>query len=106
TASMYQRSAVDSPALVQAQAIDMDHDGLTDVIGLSQERKPVLLHNDGQRLMHTRERLGLDKDWPRDLVAVMALDVNGDGFPDLLTWSESAGLEARLSRGNPNHSVR
>ena len=43
----FHEGATDSPPLRQAQAIDLDLDGWTDVVGLSQEGKPVLLHNDG-----------------------------------------------------------
>jgi hypothetical protein len=94
-----------SPPLLQAQAIDLDLDGWTDIVGLSAQRRPVWLHNDGRRLVHAAEALGRDADWPSDLVAVVAVDVDGDGYRDLLTWSESAGLHWYRNRGNGNHPL-
>jgi tetratricopeptide (TPR) repeat protein len=95
-----------SPALIQAHAIDVDLDGWPDVVGLSDERKPVLLHNEGGRLTQAVGALGSDRDWPSDLVAVAVADCNCDGFPDLLLWSESEGLLLRTSRGNGHHALK
>jgi FG-GAP-like repeat/Tetratricopeptide repeat len=98
--------ATDSPPLLQAQAVDLDYDGWTDVVGLSEQRLPVLLHHDGERLVHAREALGRDADWPKDLVAVAVAELTGDQFLDLLVWSESAGLQLYASQGNGNTAVR
>jgi tetratricopeptide (TPR) repeat protein len=102
----FERGVTNSPPLMQAQAIDLDLDGWTDVVGLSRERVPVLLHNDGTRLVHASEALGAERDWPSDLLALRVADYDGDGFPDLIMWSEQAGLKLHRNRGNNNHSLR
>jgi hypothetical protein len=102
----FQPGATNSPPLLQAQAIDLDLDGWTDVVGLSAQRKPVLLHNDGHRLVHRREALGADAAWPNDLVAVTVGDFSGHGLPDLLVWSETEGLQLHVNQGNRNHGLR
>ncbi len=76
------------------------------MVGLSAERLPVLLHNEGGRLALARDAFGLEGDWPRDLVAAALGDLNRDDFPDLLTWSEAKGLELRESKSNGNHGLR
>jgi tetratricopeptide (TPR) repeat protein len=101
----FERGMTNSPELLQAQAIDLDLDGRTDIVGLSAQHRPVLLYNDGQALVHVAEALGADTSWPSDLVAVSVADFNGDGFPDLVVWSESRGLEFRLSQKNRNHGL-
>jgi tetratricopeptide (TPR) repeat protein len=99
----FESGATNSPPLLQAQAIDLDLDGLTDVVGISAKHKPVLLHNDGYGLVV--EPLGHDAQWPADLVAVTVADFNGDGYPDFVTWSESAGLQVYRNQGNGNHAL-
>jgi hypothetical protein len=105
-AKWFDRLETDSPPLLQAQAIDIDLDGWTDVVGLSRERKPVLLHHDGRRLVTPIDALGADSDWPRDLIALLAADLDCDGNPDVLLWSEAEGLQLRRSRGNGHHSLK
>src|SRR5205807_2505948 len=92
--------------LLQALAIDLDLDGRTDVVGLSDKHRPVLLHNDGRRLVHRLEALGRDADWPAHLVALAVADFDEDGLPDLLTWSEGKGLSLRINQGNGNHGIQ
>ena len=54
----FTNGATDSPPLRQAQAVDLDLDGWTDIVGISQDRQPVLLHNDGAgRLVHRHDAL-------------------------------------------------
>jgi hypothetical protein len=105
-AQWFQPGATNSPPLLQAQAVDLDLDGWTDVVGLSAQRKPVLLHNDGRRLVHRREALGADAAWPGDLVAVAVGAFGGHGRPDLLVWSEHEGLQLHSNLGNGNHGLR
>lgn len=103
----YKAGAVNSPPLIQAHAIDIDYDGWTDVIGLSEQRKPVLLHNDGMaRLVQRSEALGVDKEWPTDLIGIAVADFDGDKYADLLLWSETGGLQLRRNLGNSNLAVK
>jgi hypothetical protein len=102
----FKADTTDSPPLLQAQAVDIDLDGWTDILGLSDQRKPVLLHNTGGRLEHVREALGSDAAWPKDLIGLTALDVNGNGFPDLVVWSEATGLHLHVNKGNGNHGLK
>jgi tetratricopeptide (TPR) repeat protein len=102
----FEAGATNSPSLRQALAVDIDNDGWVDVVGLSAEGRPVLLHNDGKRLALAPEALGADADWPRDVVGVGAADLDDDGHVDLIVWSQSAGLQVRRSRGNGNAALR
>lgn len=94
-----------SPALVQASAVDLDLDGRSDIVGLSAERRPVLLHNDGRRLVHRSGVFGRAADEPADLVAAAAFDCDSDHQPDLVVWSEKTGLAWFKNRGNGNHAL-
>jgi hypothetical protein len=105
-AASYLSGAVNSPPLIQATAIDIDHDGWTDVVGLSAEHRPVLLHNDGGRLAHVQDAFGLDSDWPKDLVAMAVADLAGGSHRDLLVWSEKQGLQLYASRGNGFNALK
>ncbi len=102
----FERSPVNSPALLQAQAADIDLDGWPDVVGLSDSHKPVLLHNQGGHLSAVPGALGSDREWPSDLIALAVADLDCDGFPDLLLWSEEQGLQLRLSRDNGHHALK
>ena len=102
----FSRLETDSPPLLQAQAIDIDLDGWTDVIGLSRDRKPALLHNDSKKLVITVAGLGADTEWPKDLIGLLAADLDCDGNPDVLLWSENEGLQLRRSRGNGNYGLK
>jgi FG-GAP-like repeat/ASPIC and UnbV len=104
-AQYLERGSTNSPALLQAQAVDLDLDGWTDVLGLSAQHQPVFLHNNGHALVEVGGALGADAEWPSDLVAVAAADFNSDGFPDVLTWSESRGLQFRIAQKNRNHGL-
>lgn len=90
-----------SPALKQAVAVDLDLDGWTDVVGLTAEGKPTLLHNQGDgRLEHKPGAFG---EVPT-ASAVACADLDGDGNPDVLLWSDS-GLSLRRNMGNGNNVV-
>jgi hypothetical protein len=102
----FESVATNSPPLRQALAVDVDLDSWTDVVGLSREGLPVLLHNEGGRLVWKPEAFGRDDDWPRDLVALTVCVADGDERPHLLVWSESKGLQEYDNRGNGNRGVR
>ena len=104
-ADWFAAGETNAPALAQAQAVDVDLDGWTDVVGLSSDRQAVLLHNEGGgKLTHKPDAFG--GDLPADLWAVAAADIDGDCAPDLLLWSEAEGLQLRRSRGNGHRAVR
>src|SRR5262249_22617620 len=97
---------VRSPPLLQAHATDLNLDGWTDIVGLTNARKPVVLRNELGRLALVPEGLGLDRDWPEDLVALQVGEITGDDYPDLLLWSEKKGLQLYPSRGNGNRALK
>ncbi len=102
----FRAGVTNSPPLLQAQAIDLDLDGRTDIVGLSAQHKPVFLHNDGRRLTHATEALGRDAEWPADLVGLVVADWTGAGYPDVLVWSEKTGLHLHVNQGNGNHALK
>jgi hypothetical protein len=99
TAGRFAASDTDSPALLQAQAIDLDHDGRTDLVGLSAERKPVLLRNDGTL------KVASIVDVP-DALAVAACDIDRDCHNDLVVWSAKDGLHVYRNQGTANRGFR
>jgi hypothetical protein len=104
-AKLYEKVELDAPALRQAHAVDIDLDGRPDVVGLSDDGHLVLLRNNRKGgLDKATELPGVEK--LTDLVAGLPLDLDGDGFPDLLVWHESAGLTAFRSQGNGNKAVK
>jgi hypothetical protein len=106
TSKWFEAETIPGPALLQAQAVDIDLDSWTDVVGLSEERRPVLLRNDGRHLFHVPEALGSDRDWPTDLAAVAVADVDCDGWPDVVVWSEKSGLQVHHNLKNGNHGLK
>lgn len=102
---LYQLGPCHAPTLIQAQAIDIDNDGWTDIVGLSDKRQPVLLHNHGGKLVHALEGLGGDASWPKDIVALASLSLGESCFPDILIWSEESGLQLRRNHGNGKQAV-
>lgn len=105
-AECYEAGATNSPPLRQAQAADVDLDGWTDVVGLSQDGKPVFLANDRQgKLEHRPELFGADQSSSAS-IAIAFGDFTGDSNPDLLTWSEPSGLSLLQSSGNGNQCLK
>ncbi len=102
----FELGATNSPPLLQAQAIDLDYDGWTDIVGLSDQHVPVWLQNDGEKLVHLADGLGADKSWPKDLVAVRVGRFGLGKYQDLMVWSESKGLQLYLNQGNENSAVK
>jgi tetratricopeptide (TPR) repeat protein len=101
----FQPAATNAPPLRHAMAVDLNLDSWTDVVGLSRDGVPVLLHNEGGRLVNQPEALGRDADWPRDLVALTICPANAGGHPDLFVWSEKDGLHRYQNRDNGGHGV-
>ncbi len=102
----FESAATNAPPLRQAVAVDLDLDSWTDVVGLSRDGLPVLLHNAAGRLVVRPEALGRDADWPRDLIALTVCAGDGDGVPHLFVWSEGQGLQRYDNRGNGNRGVQ
>ncbi|HEV3436063.1 MAG TPA: CRTAC1 family protein, partial [Gemmata sp.] len=99
--------ATDSPALRSASWVDLDLDGRTDLVGTSSDRKPVYLQGDGTgKFSRKNVPFGPDADAIPDLLAVVPIDIDGDGNPDILCWSESGGLSLFHSSGNGNKALR
>jgi cytochrome c-type biogenesis protein CcmH/NrfG len=104
-AGRFEEGAVDSPPLLQAQALDLDLDGWTDIIGLGQDGEPVFLQNDhAGRLVQRRGVLRPDGS-SQPLLALAACDVDGDGLADLVFWT-AEGLQCWHNLGNKNHPLR
>jgi hypothetical protein len=104
-ADRFRAGTVDSPPLLQAQAIDLDLDSWTDVVGLSDKRQPTLLHNQEGRLIQVPGAFGANGKWPADLQAVRVVDFSGSHFGDLLVWSEAGGLKLYENQRNANHGL-
>jgi hypothetical protein len=102
----FEEGRTNAPVLRQAVAIDLDMDTWTDIVGLSGQGVPVLLHNEVGRLVMSPDALGRGEDWPRDLIGLAVANVTSEGVPDILAWSESQGLLLHEGRDNGNHAVR
>jgi tetratricopeptide (TPR) repeat protein len=94
-----------APPLRQAVAVDLNLDSWTDVVGLSQEGYPVLLHNEGGRLVWQPDAVGRDADWPKGVLALTVCSTNAARRPDVFVWSESEGLELYDNQGNGGQGV-
>ena len=106
TAKRFAQAPVSAPPMVQAQAIDLNLDGKTDLVGLSRDRKPVLLLNEGGgKFTHRSGAFGPAADALPNLLAVAVLDYDGDGNPDLLAWSAGDGLVAFRNLGVGNRAL-
>jgi hypothetical protein len=82
----------------------MDLDGWTDVVGLSEDGKPIVLHNEGGRL--EAEANGLGSDLPGDVMALTVCDLNRDDAPDVIIYSESRSLLLCENQGNGNYGLQ
>jgi hypothetical protein len=94
----------DAPSLRQAMAADVDLDSWTDVVGLAEDGRPVLLHNTGGQLKEEAAALG--GNGPGDLVAVTVCDLDDDDRPDVVLWSASEGLQWCRNQNNGNNALR
>lgn len=103
---LFDRVAAKSPALLQAQVIDLDLDGWPDVVGLTEQHVPVVLHNHEGTLVLAETGLGGKTVWGTDILAFAAADLNGDGRPDLIGWSASKGLQILMQQENKRHGLQ
>lgn len=94
----------DAPPLKQATVSDIDRDGWADVVGLTAEGRPALLHNLGDdRLAHHPDAFAPAGSLPRCHALAIASFV-GEGQPDLLLWTDE-GLHLRRCLDNGNRAV-
>ena len=78
-------AATDSPPLRFAMWCDLDLDGHTDILGLSDRHKPIVLQGDGSgKFAKRNEPFGPRVEAMADLLAVSLADFNDDRNPDLL----------------------
>lgn len=106
SAKRFAQSPVFAPPLLQAQAVDLNLDGLPDLVGLSRDRKPILLLNDGGgRFTHRIAPFGPEAEVMPNLLAVAVCDYDGDETPDLLAWSGDAGLVGFRNLGVGNRAL-
>ena len=94
-------SEVNVPAFRQATVADIDADGWVDVVGLTSEGKPVLLHNQGEgKLAAKNDAFGILKD----VRGLAVANVVSDGNLDMLTLTD-AGAQVHKNNGNGNHTL-
>ncbi len=96
----------DAPALLSAQRCDLDRDGRADVVGVSRDGKAVFLQGDGDgKLANRSEPFGPAISGLHNLRAVAVMDVNGDGAPDIIAWSNE-GVSVFLGQDNGNRALK
>ncbi|MFO0850659.1 MAG: FG-GAP-like repeat-containing protein [Gemmataceae bacterium] len=108
TSKRFAGGAVPGPALVQAHRCDLDLDGRADLVGLSADRKPVLLHGQGDptgRFTLAPEPFGPAADKLPGLLAVAVADVNGNCTPDLIVW-DADGVKVFPAEPNGNRGLK
>jgi hypothetical protein len=104
-AKIYAKAALNSPPLRQAGVVDIDLDGWPDVVGLTDDGHIRLLRNNRKNGFAEAMALPGTED-TGDLIACLALDVDGDDVPGLLAWHDTKGLVAWRGKGNGNRSVK
>jgi hypothetical protein len=100
--------AVPGPALLHAHRCDLDLDGRADLVGLSADRKPVLLHGQGDptgRFTLAPEPFGPHPAKLTGLQAVAVADVDGNCTPDLICW-DADGVKVFSAEPNGHRGLK
>ncbi len=101
----FQPHTLDAPPLRQAQVIDLDLDGLPDIVGLSQDRLPLWLRNEGNgKWTRLLSPFGPRAEALRPQGLSLA-DVDNRQRPDLVLWSPDSGLTLFRHRGDAHHAL-
>jgi tetratricopeptide (TPR) repeat protein len=88
----------------QAQALDLDMDGTTDLVGLpapDTEEAPAWSRNEGNRL--ATHVLALGRDEPGPLQGILVADLVGDALPDIVVVRDGEGPRLARNLGNGQH---
>lgn len=104
TVGRFATANVDSPNLIQGHSIDLDHDGRTDVVGLSADRKPIFLRGDRTRTLAAAS-FGTKPEAVPDVLAAVGCDLDRDCRTDLLLWSAGEGLIGFQNTGDRNRGL-
>ncbi len=105
-ARRFAAGATDAPAMLSAQRCDLDLDGRADVVGLSADGRAVFLQGDGEgKLANRVEPFGPAVAALAGLRAVGVADFDGDGVPDLATWS-AGGVSVFRGQSNGNRGLK
>jgi tetratricopeptide (TPR) repeat protein len=106
-ATRFTAGTTNSPIVLAAAWVDLDLDGRTDLIGLSTDRKAIVLRADGKgKFTREANAVGTQAETISDALAVTALDLAGQCRPDVLIWSERNGLQLFKNLGNGNQGLR
>lgn len=102
----FEARTLDGPPLRQAVAIDLDLDGCPDLVGLDAGNHPVWIRHGQTNSSFTRLRtpFGPRAEAVRPL-AVSVVDVDSDGWPDLVLWSPENGLHLFHQRPGNHHAL-
>lgn len=105
-AKRFSAGVTDAPEMRQGQRCDLDWDGRADIVGLAKDGKPVFLHGDGHgKLTKVAEPFGPVPNQQADVIAVMAMDADGDCHPDFVVWAKD-GLQIYRGLGNGNRGLK
>ncbi len=98
----FEEIATELPPLKHAQAIDMNHDGIIDIVGTSDSEGVVLAKaqrsGNWELVSHETSRTKLA------ILAAASCDVDGDCHNDLLVWT-TEGLNLYRNLGNQNRGL-
>ncbi len=96
--------AVDSKPLAQAQAVDLNLDGWTDLLGVDEQGEIVLLRNESGSFLGESQPLG-NRFRKKKNLSISAADLDNRGEADVLVWNQEEGLVLLRSQGNGNKAI-